>query len=527
MKKILFSLFIVLVFSMTSFAAGERYIVFFAETLDIPAQVIDKMLYSKRFCMVIPIIPGQKIPEPLEELVSSGKLETSLSFDPEPVFPILASAYSSSIKRSGVQKGFNDFIDLNVTKFSEAVNKETFGFFLDSAKLSHNTLYYFSSLKVPWINIDNMEEDFKGSYIVDGITTFAIYDNFPTNQKDIMKWLGNRKEDIIPVRLSKKHLNNTEFMTSLIDLFDNSKYIKPSVPLYINFVNRDMIPQKKNINFKQMTLKGAILTKLYAAASSIEEYKNSENFSEQFYNNAQSELVYLCSYELLKDLIANKSASQRMFDAAYNNIFRLLGMPVPDEQDMLKEDIKGEVKSGQEEAYQTEISADENGGISIVNSGGIVTGLNVFPGKDTVNIKISFDNAKLTNIVFKHIDIYIDMNNFEGAGATTMLPGTEGFLTPDSAWEYAIRIKGDKALLYRHSGEGASFLAEFPVANNNIAITQKYIRGNPINWGYQVIVVSQKEEEVNIADFFNQSTQPKSIFLATKPFQISAVRIRK
>ena len=179
MKKII--LCFVVLLSFVSFsdavAEGERYIVFFAETSDVPEQVADKILYSKRFCMTVPIVSGSSVPVSIEELVSLGKIEPALIFNPEPVFPIMATVYGSGAKKSDRQ-GFNDFVAGGMKDFADGVNRERFGVFLNSGDVSHNILYYFADLKLQWVNIDNMETSFKGANFIDGMITFSIYRNF-------------------------------------------------------------------------------------------------------------------------------------------------------------------------------------------------------------------------------------------------------------------------------------------------------------------------------------------------------------
>jgi hypothetical protein len=58
-------------------------------------------------------------------------------------------------------------------------------------------------------------------------------------------------------------------------------------------------------------------------------------------------------------------------------------------------------------------------------------------------------------------------------------------------------------------------------------IPQKYIRENPVNWGYQAVIVSEVDGKKIIIDFLNQSAKTKEAVLSEKPFQSSAVRLRK
>ncbi|MDR1695848.1 MAG: hypothetical protein LBR69_04375 [Endomicrobium sp.] len=524
MKKILTLLF-VLLFSGVSFAAGERYIVFFAETADISQTVIDKILSSKRFCISVPVNPSEKLPEHLEELVFWGKAEPSLAFDPEPVFPVLATVYSGGTSKSGKNAAFGDYVSANLGSFEENINKERFGIFLKSGLVSHNVLYYFSGLRLAWINVGNAEEKFNGIRNIDGINAFSLYRDFPNDKNKVMKWLGTKTESVIPVLLTKRQLNNYELMSYLADTFDKSKFIKPAVPLYIAGLKSDLIAADDSASFGQVSVKSGIMSKLYAAAAMINDYKDSKDFIEDFYKSAQSELVYLCSADLLRGLSQNKIMSVRMFDAAYANIPRLLGTQFSEEKekDQVQPGEKGDLLPSAEEVSRTDVK-EIPGGI-VITSSGVLTEAGVISKDNFVRVGMVFEGEEgVWNDKAEYVDMYIDMNGLDGAGSTSMIPETKGFLTPDSGWEYAVRIFPDKALLYRNTNEGPSLITEVPVSGGAFSIPQKYVRGNPVNWGFQFIAVSESKE---IIDFLNQSLQSDGSILAVKPFQIPAVRIKK
>ena len=62
------------------------------------------------------------------------------------------------------------------------------------------------------------------------------------------------------------------------------------------------------------------------------------------------------------------------------------------------------------------------------------------------------------------------------------------------------------------------------VKDNVVYIPHKYIRGNPSNWGYQAIVVAEKENKKHIIDFLNQSSRSKESIISANPFEVSMVR---
>ncbi|MDR3256213.1 MAG: hypothetical protein LBT18_00920 [Endomicrobium sp.] len=525
MKKLIyiFVLFVTLSVSVSvAFGDGSRYIVFFAESSVISQSTIDKMLLSKYFCVNVPINSITGVPKNLEELVSYGKIEPAVSFNPETVLPVLAMLSGIKSKKRGV---FEEYISTNLADFANNTNREEFGIFLNHAEISHNILYYFTGLNLSWINADNAEGNIPGAYYIDGITVFSLYKDFPYNQEDIMNWLKTKRENIMPVLLTKKHLQNSKFMEYLINLFNNSN-IKPATPSYISEVKKDLL-QHKNIYFKQIVLDAVVMEKLYCVANLINNYADFNNFKEYAYNNARSELVYLCSWDLLSAVSADETYGKRMFDVAYGNIHRLLNSAKETKSKNLNNFIyeaKRERKDIPVLSGQTIVESIING-VAIYNKG-LLNLIKIVSQDGGIKLSFSFEDGKWNESV-SFVDLYIDLNNINGTGSTSLLAGINGFFTTESGWEYALRIYKDKAVLYKYSSDWASIVSNLPVNDNSVLISQKYIRGNPVNWGYQSIAVCDVDGKKTIIDFLNQSIKTKAEILSIKPFQFSTVRLRK
>jgi len=60
--------------------------------------------------------------------------------------------------------------------------------------------------------------------------------------------------------------------------------------------------------------------------------------------------------------------------------------------------------------------------------------------------------------------------------------------------------------LYKYFFDGVSIVSELLFVGNSVLVPQKYIRGNPVNWEYQAVAISDfgGEEEKVIIDFLNQ-----------------------
>jgi hypothetical protein len=161
-------------------------------------------------------------------------------------------------------------------------------------------------------------------------------------------------------------------------------------------------------------------------------------------------------------------------------------------------------------------------GVSIYNEG-LLRLVKISSKDDGIKISLSF-NGNYWNDEVSFVDFYIDLNGISGMGGSSFIAGVSGFLIADSGWEYALRIYKDKAVLYKYSVDGASIIYNLVVNGNSAVIPSKYIRGNPANWGFQAIVVSESEGKKSILDFLNQSLKTKSEILSAKPFQAPLVR---
>ncbi|MDR2067228.1 MAG: hypothetical protein LBP57_05350 [Endomicrobium sp.] len=517
MNKIVYNLlrvFLIFIsFCCTSFCDDCKYIVFFADNSDITDLVINKIILSKRFCMTVPISPKEEIPDNLQEVIASGKIEVALSLNPEPILPVFAELanvldHSKRLKSSMM---FEKYISSNFVAFEQNINNN-FGLFLNSAELSNDLLYYFANLGFVWVNVDNFKENIFGAYKIDNITTFSLYKDFPTNQKNVMGWLSAKKDqNIIPVLLTKKHLQNLKFMDYLIYIFDNSKYIKPAVPTYVcKFCEISKLERPKLFQYFQIDPN--LKAKLLSAVNLLNAYiNNTRGFIENAYINAQNEFVYLLSYDILKNYIYS-SSNARKFDVAYNNICRLLGATV----DKRNVEQKNKVSfSG-----QTQVEPVANG--VFIKNEGLLKNIKVLSRNENTEITFIFDSLTWKEVSF--LDFYIDLNNIEGAGSNSFIAGVLGFFSNSSGWEYALRINKDKAVLYKYSPSGASAVINLDVKDNMVYIPHKYIRGNPANWGYQAIVVAEKENKKHIIDFLNQSRRSKESIISANPFEVSMVR---
>ncbi|MDR0977761.1 MAG: hypothetical protein LBL71_01820 [Endomicrobium sp.] len=504
--------------NLASFAAETRYIIFFAETTDIPKAVVNKIVLSDRFCMVVPQDFKNALPENLNELISAGKIELAVSLDPEPILTILAEINENV---------FKSYIKDGLSRFENSVNDEKFGLFLNSAKMSHLLLQHLSELKLAWVNADNISGDAPGAYFMHGIAVFSLYKNFPYKQLEVMKWLESKSGCVIPVFLTKKHLQDIGFMEYIIELFDSSKYIKPAVPLYI-LEDKNELLVRKDVSFEDIYLDRGVFEKLLSAAKDISNYAALPSFSEVVYNNAENELIYMCSFDNLKNMYSGCVAAKRVFNAAYDNIYRLLKFRDKNVQDVNSTNRQtappnSKLNTADGLGNQTEIKIVPDG-VSIYNNG-LLKLVQITSEGNKIKINLHFNGSGVWSDKVAFVDFYVDLNGIPGIGGTSLIYGIDGFLTADSGWEYAVRIYSDRAVLYKYSGNGATVISNLDMSGSSIYIPVKYIRGNPLRWGFQAVVVSEVNGKKSVTDFFNPGPKTKTEILSVEPLELPLIRL--
>ena len=94
------------------------------------------------------------------------------------------------------------------------------------------------------------------------------------------------------------------------------------------------------------------------------------------------------------------------------------------------------------------------------------------------------------------LDVYMDINHRSGAGSIDLLPGRASFLNAADAWEYALTLSEDRAVLYRFiPGQGNVVLDKPRVSGDpregdvRVSVPRARLRGNPAAWGYAALLM--------------------------------------
>lgn len=113
------------------------------------------------------------------------------------------------------------------------------------------------------------------------------------------------------------------------------------------------------------------------------------------------------------------------------------------------------------------------------------------------------------------MDIYMDLNNFTGRGATDLLPERGAFVASKDAWEYCLVVTGWGAYLYRQGMGGlptkvqaAKVSVESSSKKIHVSLPKSVLGRSPLSWGYLVLVMG-----------YNRSPQeiPRPILVAKDP----------
>ncbi|MDD5687792.1 MAG: hypothetical protein PHE88_08185 [Elusimicrobia bacterium] len=223
----------------------------------------------------------------------------------------------------------------------------------------------------------------------------------------------------------------------------------------------------------------------------INEYTSSEAYNSEKFNAALEELYFLEKPVWFKNYVsddANKNENDLWFRAGLSNMYRVMGYEPPDDiSTSLFTSVAASPLINLTTSEYLVCFNDETDNVILSSCNIMSFGVKESSGNIIFDVFISSQESEI-------VDIYIDMNKRNNAGSTAFIPGHNGFTDSLSAWEYAISFSSISAYLYRYNITGPPLIVkEFHVENIRdrnlveIKIPEKYIRGNPENWGYIIV----------------------------------------
>lgn len=120
---------------------------------------------------------------------------------------------------------------------------------------------------------------------------------------------------------------------------------------------------------------------------------------------------------------------------------------------------------------------------------------------DSIILETRPEKLVVEDGAFRHvmIDLYIDLNNRVGSGASKLLPGRDAYMEAADAWEYAVAIRPGAARLFKANPDGSRRLIDdmTPTLKNGavrVVLPRAHLRGNPMRWGYLAAAMAPADD---------------------------------
>jgi hypothetical protein len=275
----------------------------------------------------------------------------------------------------------------------------------------------------------------------------------------------------------------------------------------------------------------------------IENYKNSGLAQAKTLEAARSEIYHLYASPLIMaPSQGNTQELEQEFQAALFNVYRLMGKSLPrnlsygelSSDEFFVSSATGQSPADQPFAGQYRVECSSYNFIYYnpprSDSGPAIQRFSVRVYDDSIVYTVAFTSVSATSGA--HVDVYMDLNNIRGAGATMLLPPlSEGYLNPEDAWEFALQISRSNAVLYRAGRIQNSVVATFNTRRPfEVSLPRTVLRGNPLRWGYQAALVEPsrlQKGSFEISDFLVKNEAQREKVLKHKPTYLPAARVNK
>lgn len=269
------------------------------------------------------------------------------------------------------------------------------------------------------------------------------------------------------------------------------------------------------------TLPADLWKAVVAARADIETYARSGQASVRNLAMAREELFHAYSLEHLRRVSASDDPAARQgFTAGMRNIYRLIGMPFPEAGSAAQgEEVLQEKSSSFMVSRTTDslviLNAEADGG------GPHLAGFSVRLTRDHIVYEAAVTSAPWVAPMI--LDVYIDMNNQRGAGATALLSGLAAFVPDADGWEYAIRMERYQITLYRAGRGMPAIIKTFKTVKPfSCEIPRSLLRGTPLGWRYQALVAARAPDTTGwiIQDFLYTDAAQRRRIYRSNPLEI-------
>lgn len=506
-KIVLFMIFVsaVLFLSSKDVFAVTKNIVFFAETFEnVPEKVLSRMERCDKFCLSAPFDTAKYINRNIQRLITARKIEPTVKIS-EPYFPLISTEIVlSSSTVLNMTEDFKQFLQNYKDSYRSTFEKNKHGMFLSGSVLDDDVLSSFYRYNILWTTAKAEKESTKGVFFKNGVALFVSYYDIPNNNAKMRNFFSSLNAEYTPIILTEAQVKNDWFMLNLINYIEETKNITAVLPVDAAYY---LYRTKRNENLDMASVQDVSIEnklKLYLADKELKESdKNSE-----VYQILKDEMANMYSYKVINGINTDDKSGEKLFDISYTNIFRVLNKKQPnlkDYDDVLSQ--KG-TASGKEVCKFTKISSKA---IRINNSGEYFTAFTVINSGNSVTFETNMSSEKTD-----YYDIYIDMNALAYAGEQRGIRPVKVFMEPEHGWEYAVRVAPEKVSVYKFIANNVELIKTFDTTSRRrVSIPSDILRGNPLNWYYQVVAIKDGEA----VDFIETTANKEKLFKIS-PLQI-------
>ncbi len=492
-----------------------------------PKEIIKAVAANQDLKVTFAWHSGLKLPEEMRQLVKEKRAELALSFEDEPVMPLIYNTVISTpvaINFSWPEDVW-DMVVRAKEEFADNTQAQMKGIYLRSGVFSDKLIPGLKKLGVYWTNFADESGNMHGAFIKDGFLVLCAKKKSFSGAAECWKWINSRPEQFVVIDLGDTNGLDGDFMNELAVYIRQSSSVRTVTPEIVLSKYKDKVqdlgdkPVESDVN--SLTRLPLVWYELGVVRKTIENYKNSGSAKLETLEKLREQLYPLYSYKLIESLKKSPSKENvEAFQKKVSAIYAILNLPV-DASIMSLPSIQ------QLRPFSLELSTQS---LVVINSESTrptknITQFVVTVTTDTVTYFVDLDTSVPHGPLI--VDIYMDLNNQVGAGLTKLLPGLDCFLEEADAWEYALRIDKDKALLYRAGRFDPVMIKQFNMQMPwELEIPRSMLRGNPLLWGYQVITATARDKTpgYDVNDFIAKDDDTRKWLLGITAPQLPAVR---
>lgn len=505
---------------------GRKYLVLLADYgKEGPGPaIVETLQKNPELRLVIPWPSTLKPSEGLKALVTARRVEAALRLEQEPVLPLIADTQISS----PLEIHFSwpeDVWDVIVRSQVEA-NQNTVplgkGICLRSGMLSQSLVPGLRKLGLRWANYTDPNGG-TGICLDNSMLLLAARPAPAASAAECLAWVTSRQEPVVILTPAAGKTFSAAFLTELAAQLRQNRGVRLTTADQLlreaqakpNFAPSGSVPDP---DMRAWLASPIVWYQLDSVRRAIEDYKNSGQAKLRVLQQLRDELYGLYDYEFLLRLAQNPvPEDEKRFQTGIAAIYRTLNRPmdlVPEISTTTAADIP----------YSLEATTSS---LHIVNAApadsAVITDFAVTLDPDAVRYRVAFSTSAGRP---ECVDVYMDLNNQEGAGITRLLPGSDALMETNDAWEFALRFENGQVSLYRSGRFEPTLVRTFAAADPYEAvIPRQVLRGNPVQWGYQAVALKKNGTGgLKIYDFISQEYAARKKILDQIPVQLPAVK---